>query len=39
VRVRPEVWAGLRFGDVILLRRALAEQVERYFARLPGHSA
>jgi len=34
VRVRPEVWAGLRYGDVLVLRRALAEQVQRYFARL-----
>ncbi len=34
VRVRPEVWAGLRFQHVLLLRGALAEQVQRYFARL-----
>ncbi len=38
VRVRPEVWAGLRYGDVILLRRDLEEQVGRYYARIPGHS-
>lgn len=34
VRVRPEVWAGLRFQHVLTLRGALAEQVERYFARI-----
>lgn len=33
VRVRAEVWAGLRFGAVLLLRRALEEQVARYYAR------
>lgn len=34
VRVHPDLWAGLRYGDVLALRQALAEQVARYYARL-----
>jgi hypothetical protein len=31
VRVRPEVWEGLRYRDVLGLRLALEEQIEGYF--------
>ena len=36
VRMRPEVWAGLRYGAVLLLREALAQQIERYFRTVDG---
>jgi hypothetical protein len=32
VRVRPEVWEGLRYRDVLALRVALEEQIQGYFA-------
>ncbi len=32
VRVRPEVWEGLRYRDVLALRLALEEQIQGYFA-------
>jgi hypothetical protein len=32
VRVRPEVWEGLRYRDVLALRLALEEQIDSYFA-------
>jgi hypothetical protein len=38
VRVRPEVWEGLRYRDVLVLRASLQEQVESYF-RLAGSVA
>ena len=34
IRVRPEVWEGLRYRDVLALRRSLEEQVHGYFAAL-----
>lgn len=36
VRFRPEIWEGLRFRDVLELRRSLREQVDRYFASIAG---
>ena len=32
IRVRPEVWEGLRYRDVLALRRSLEDQVKGYFA-------
>jgi len=32
VRVRPEVWEGLRYREVLTLRLALEEQIQSYFA-------
>ena len=32
MRVRPEVWEGLRYRDVLALRLALEEQIQGYFA-------
>ncbi len=39
VRVRPEVWEGLRYRDVLALRLALEEQIQGYFAGISarGH--
>lgn len=34
IRFRPEVWNGLRFRDVLELRRSLLEQIERYFSSI-----
>ena len=34
IRVRPEVWEGLRYRDVLALRRSLEDQVQGYFAGL-----
>lgn len=31
IRVRPEVWAGLHYRDVLALRQALREQIEGYY--------
>lgn len=34
VRVRPEVWEGLRYRDVLALRLALEEQIQGYFGSI-----
>lgn len=34
VRIRPEVWEGIRYRAVVELRRALQGQIDRYYAAL-----
>jgi hypothetical protein len=36
IRIRPEVWEGLRFRDVVSLRQSLHDQLDRYYASAKG---
>jgi hypothetical protein len=37
IQIRPEIWEGLRYRDVVELRQSLQEPIDRYFtAKGPG---